>query len=161
MKKRWSLTLLILMLCGLLTACGGNTEQAAEVDLTTFYNTLAEEYGWTDETMMTLEDEMLELYYPGLGEVAAKQCLAKAPVMSYAVSEYVFMACENAADAETAAGILQSRVDAQSSGDAWYPETVEQWKAAKVITHGTYTALIASGEHQADIESAWNALFEK
>lgn len=160
MKKVWTLTLMTLALCGLLAACGGKTETPADpVDLTAFYNGLAEEYGWTDETMMDLDAEMLELYYPGLWELAPKTCIAKVPLMSYAVNEYVFVACESEKDAETAAGLLQARIDAQSGGDAWYPETVDQWKAANVITHGAYTALIASGEHQSDIEAAWNALF--
>ncbi len=158
MKKFWMLTL-ALALCGLLTACGGSkVETEKDVDLTAFYGTLAGEYGW-GEDMMDLDSEMLAMYYPGLGDVPAEQLLAKAPVMSYAVSEYVFMRCGSGADAEKAAEILQSRIDAQAGGDAWYPETVDQWKAAKVITHGSYTAMIASGEHQGEIETAWNALF--
>lgn len=160
MKKICTLFAMTFAVCTLLTACGGGTEPAAApVDLTAFYNDLAAQYSWTDESMMSLDDEMLALYYPGLEEISAEQLLAKAPVMSYAVSEYVFMACSSAADAETAAGILQTRIDTQAGGDAWYPETLEQWKAAKVITHGAYTAMIASGEHQAEIEEAWDALF--
>jgi len=102
---------------------------------------------------------MLEMYYPGLGDIAAKQFLAKAPVMSYAVNEYVFMQCENEDDAAQAAKILQTRIDSQADGDAFYPETIDQWKAARVMTNGAYVALIASGEHQAEIEDAWSAQF--
>lgn len=158
MKKIWTLLAMTLTAVCLLTACGGQKEQPAEVDLSAFYDALAAEYGWDD--MMELDSEMLELYYPGLGDLSAKQLLTGVPMMSYTVSEYVFMECESTADAETAAGILQARIDAQSGGDAWYPETVEQWKAAKVITHGAYTAMIASGAHQSDIEAKWNELFE-
>ena len=32
-------------------------------------------------------------------------------------------------------------------------------KAARVMTNGAYVALIASGEHQAEIEDAWSAQF--
>lgn len=150
----------VLALCAVLTACGGSkTEPVQDVDLTDFCAALAETYDWGDN-MMDLDSEMLEMYYPGLGEIAAKQLLAKAPVMSYAVNEYVFMQCESDADAAAAAEILQSHVDMQAGGDAWYPETVEQWKAAGVISHGAYVAMIASGEHQSEIEAAWNALFE-
>ena len=149
----------VLALCAVLTACGGSkTEPVRDVDLTDFCAALAETYDWGDN-MMDLDSEMLAMYYPGLGDVPAEQLLAKAPVMSYAVSEYVFMRCGSGADAEKAAEILQSRIDAQAGGDAWYPETVDQWKAAKVITHGSYTAMIASGEHQGEIEAAWDALF--
>lgn len=158
MKKLLSLAAAVLTLCGLLSACGSKTEPAAEVDLTAFYNGLAEQYGW-DGNMMDLDSDMLELYYPGLGALSTKQLLAKAPVMSYAVNEYVFLQCETQQDAAAAADILQSRIDSQSGGDAFYPETIDQWKAAKVLTNGTYAALIASGEHQSEIEDAWNAQF--
>lgn len=158
MKKLFALAAVALTLCGLLTACGSKTETANDVDLTGFYNALAEQYGWGDD-MMDLDGEMLEMYYPGLGDIPAKQLLAKAPVMSYAVSEYVFMQCETEDDAAKAAEILQTRIDSQADGDAFYPETIDQWKAAKMLQNGAYVAMIASGEHQTEIEDAWNAQF--
>ena len=158
MKKLYAVMAAALLLCGLLTACGSKTETANDVDLTGFYNALAEQYGWGDD-MMDLDSDMLELYYPGLGEISAKQLLAKSPVMSYAVNEYVFMQCENEDDAAQAAKILQTRIDSQADGDAFYPETIDQWKAAKVLQNGAYVAMIASGEHQTEIEDAWNAQF--
>ena len=102
---------------------------------------------------------MLEMYYPGLGDIAVKQLLAKAPVMSYAVSEYVFLQADSEQDAAQAVKILQTRIDSQADGDAFYPETIDQWKAAKVLQNGAYVAMIASGEHQTEIEDAWNAQF--
>ena len=98
MKKLFALVAVALTLCGLLTACGSKTETANDVDLTGFYNALAEQYGWGDD-MMDLDGEMLEMYYPGLGDIAVKQLLAKAPVMSYAVSEYVFLQADSEQDA--------------------------------------------------------------
>ena len=147
MKKLFALAAVALTLCGLLTACGSKTETTNDVDLTGFYNALAEKYGWGDD-MMDLDGEMLEMYYPGLGDIAAKQLLAKAPVMSYAVSEYVFLQADSEQDAAQAA-----------NGDAFYPETIDQWKAAKVLQNGAYVAMIASGEYQTEIEDAWNAQF--
>ena len=158
MKKLFALVAVALTLCGLLTACGSKTETANDVDLTGFYNALAEQYGWGDD-MMDLDGEMLEMYYPGLGDIPAKQLLAKAPVMSYAVSEYVFLQVDSEQDAAQAAKILQTRIDSQADGDAFYPETIDQWKAAKVLQNGAYVAMIASGEHQTEIEDAWNAQF--
>ena len=98
MKKLFALAAVALTLCGLLTACGSKTETANDVDLTGLYNALAEKYGWGDD-MMDLDGEMLEMYYPGLGDIPAKQLLAKAPVMSYAVSEYVFLQADSEQDA--------------------------------------------------------------
>ena len=158
MKKLFALVAVALTLCGLLTACGSKTETTNDVDLTGFYNALAEKYGWGDD-MMDLDGEMLEMYYLGLGDIAAKQFLAKAPVMSYAVSEDVFLQADSEQDAAQAVKILQTRIDSQADGDAFYPETIDQWKAAKVLQNGAYVAMIASGEHQTEIEDAWNAQF--
>ena len=47
MKKLFALAAVALTLCGLLTACGSKTETANDVDLTGFYNALAEQYGWS------------------------------------------------------------------------------------------------------------------
>ena len=60
MKKLFALAAVALTLCGLLTACGSKTETANDVDLTGFYNALAEQYGWGDD-MMDLDGEMLEM----------------------------------------------------------------------------------------------------
>ena len=158
MKKLFAMVAVALTLCGLLTACGSKTETTNDVDLTGFYNTLAEKYGWGDD-MMDLDGEMLEMYYPGLGDIAAKQLLTKVPVMSYAVSEYVFLQADSEQDAAQAVKVLQTRIDSQADGDAFYPETIDQWKAAKVLQNGAYVAMIASGEHQTEIEDAWNAQF--
>mgnify|MGYP000355258974 CR=1 FL=1 len=49
MKKLFALVAVALTLCGLLTACGSKTETANDVDLTGFYNALAEQYGWGDD----------------------------------------------------------------------------------------------------------------
>ena len=157
-KKLCVMAAVVLLLCGVLTACGSKTETANDVDLTAFYNGLAEQYGWGDD-MMDLDSDMLEMYYPGLGELSAKQLLAKSPVMSYAVSEYVFLQADSEQDAAQAVKILQTRIDSQADGDAFYPETIDQWKAAKVLQNGAYVAMIASGEHQTEIEDAWNAQF--
>ena len=151
MKKLFALAAVALTLCGLLTACGSKTETANDVDLTGFYNALAEQYGWGDD-MMDLDSDML-------GEISTKQLLAKSPVMSYAVNEYVFLQADSEQDAAQAVKILQTRIDSQADGDAFYPETIDQWKAAKVLQNGAYVAMIASGEHQTEIEDAWNAQF--
>ena len=66
MKKLFALAAVALTLCGLLTACGSKTETANDVDLTGFYNALAEQYGWGDD-MMDLDGEMLEMVLSGSG----------------------------------------------------------------------------------------------
>ena len=160
MKKFLTLALSALLTMGLLTACGGKTTDKT-VDLTAFYNTLAEEYGWAEDAassgeedimMMSLEGDMLEGSYPGLADVATKQLIAM-------VNEIVLVQCGSEEDAATAASILQDRVDAQAEGGAWYPESMETWSNAQVVQNGTYVAMIATADHQEEIAEQFNALF--
>ncbi len=168
MKKWFVMALAACMLTGLLAGCGSKEEGSAQVDLSAFYETLAEEYHWSEDPqtsqegdllMSSVEGELLESYYPGLADVATEQLIVKAPMMSAVVNEVVFAQCKSEDDAASAAEILQSRADAQAEGGAWYPESMEAWGKAKVIQNGTYVAMIASAERQAEIEDAFNALF--
>lgn len=168
MKKAFLFLLSALTLTMTLTACGGETvEPAVEVDLQSFYQSLTEAYSedfnWNDY-LVDIEDEMLETYYPGLNEITAKQLVAKMPMMSAAVNEFVFMQCETEEDAAEAAEIFQSRIDYQAGdennpGGAWYPESIEAWKKAVVIRHGSYVALIASTDYQDGVAERFDALF--
>ena len=110
--------------------------------------------------MADVEGELLEGYYPGLSEIPAKQLVVKVPAMSSDVNEIVLMQGETEEDAESAAAILQARIDAQAEGGAWYPESLEAWKAAKVLREGTYVALIASGAHQEVLEEQFRLQFQ-
>ena len=158
MKKMIALALAAFMMASL-AACGSKKQETKEVDLTSFYDTLAAEYDWADYLADT-EGEMLEMYYPGLGEITTKQMIAKAPRMSSVVNEMVFLQCETEDDAAKAAEILQQRIDAQAEGGAWYPESMEAWGRGVVDQQGTYVAMIASAEHQDAIVERWKAQFQ-
>ena len=58
MKKFLTLALSALLTMGLLTACGGKTTDKT-VDLTAFYNTLAEEYGWAEDAASSGEEDKI------------------------------------------------------------------------------------------------------
>ena len=158
MKKRavWVLAALLLLASG----CGGQREEdgpgSAEASLNSLYASMAEECGWEEDYMADVEGELLEGYYPGLSGIPAKQMVAKVPAMSSDVNEIVLMQCETEEDAESAAALLQARIDAQAEGGAWYPESLEAWKAAKVLREGTFVALIASGAHQEALEEQFH-----
>ncbi len=158
MKKIGSMLMLALLLTGLLTACGGKTEDKT-VDLNAFYDELATEYEWDENYMTELTDEMLDAYYPGLRDLTAVQFIARTPMMSAVVNELVFLECENEEDAAKAAEILQTRVDTQAEGGAWYPESMEAWGRGEVIQQGNYVAMVASASYQSDITEAFNNLF--
>lgn len=158
MKKRavWVLAALLLLAAG----CGGQKAETADVSLNTLYAAMAEECGWEEGYMADVEGELLEGYYPGLSEIPAKQLVARVPAMSSDVNEVVLIQCETEEDAEAAAAIFQARIDAQAEGGAWYPESLEAWKRAKALQNGTYAALLASGQHQAELEEQFNLQFQ-
>ena len=159
MKKWMALALAALMMAGL-AACGSKKEETKNVDLAAFYqDSIAAEYGWDENTMADIEGEMLEMYYPGLAEITAKQMVAKAPRMSAVVNEVVFLECETEEDAKKASDILQQRIDTQAEGGAWYPESMEAWGRGVVDQQGTYVAMIASAQYKDAILESWQALF--
>ena len=98
--KKWMMLAAALVLLTAMTACGGNSDKenadSSEVALDSFYAGLAEEYHWTEDAaaseadellLSNIEGEMLDSYYPGLSEIATKQLVAKAPLMSAVVNE--------------------------------------------------------------------------
>lgn len=162
MKKRTVVVLAALLL--LVSGCGGQQEEGRAEDsavaLESLYAGMAESCGWDGDYMTDVEGELLEEYYPGLSEVPAGQLIVKVPAMSSDVNEIVLMQCETEEDADAAAAILQARIDSQAEGGAWYPETLEAWKNARVLRQGEiYVALIASGEFQESLEEQFNHQF--
>lgn len=158
MGKRTGWMVLALLL--LASGCGGQAEAGAEaVSLAELYAGMAESCGWGEDYMTDLEGELLEEYYPGLGEVPAEQLVAKVPAMSSDVNEIVLLQCGTAEEAESAASILQERIDSQVEGGAWYAETLASWQRARVLRQGAYTALIASGEFQESLEEQFSRAF--
>ena len=109
--------------------------------------------------MTDIEGELLESYYPGLGDISLKQLVAKAPMMSAVVNEMVFLQAETEEDAAAAAAILQGRIDLQAQGGAWYPESMEAWGRGIVIQQGAYVCMVVSAEHQDEISEGFNNLF--
>ena len=124
MMRTWMTTLLAAALLLAMTACGGDTgdtdaPETADVALNSFYAGLEQEYGWTedaadsgpDDLLMTnIEGDMLESYYPGLGELDTEQLVAKMPMMSSLVNELVLVQCVTEEDAHRAVVTLQARI---------------------------------------------------
>ena len=139
-------------------------EAGADIDLAAFYDTLRAENTWP-ELMNLTEDptmtELLDSYYPGLSELAAKQCGVYIAAISAAVGEIALVETENAGDAQKAAEIFQARIDYQvgddaNPGGAWYPETIEGWKTkSHVVSNGNFV-MLAVGDSAAAVESFEN-----
>lgn len=153
-KKILCLILIAVMLL-MVSACGGSKNE--NVDLTAFYNELAGKYEFSAH--IDTEGEMLEMTYPGISGFTFKQAIFKAPMMSAVVNEIALVECENEDDAAAVAKIFEERKQMQADGGAWYPESVEGWKKAQVITHGNYVALIAF-ESVDEIAASFEELFK-
>ena len=143
------------------------TEAPEEINLSTFYNTLREGNIWPELMDLTTDANMKELldsYYPGLAEIAAKQRRVYIAAISAAVGEIALVEVENAEDVQAVEDIFQARIDYQvgddaTPGGAWYPETIEGWKTkSRIVSHGNYVMLAVGDAAEAAVES-FEALF--
>ena len=80
--------------------------------------------------------------------------------MSAVPFEFALLELENSGDVDAVKAILKARVDAQASGGAWYPETIEAWEKAEIVVNGNYVAMIVAGDQQSNAVSAFHALFQ-
>ena len=157
MMKRSFLTLFVLLLLSaVMTGCG--ERQPDQIDLQTFFEETCEKYDLAG--MAELEGEMLDVFYPGLSELDTVQRVAYSPMISSSVSEYVFLQCADRETAQKAGEILQQRIESQANGGAWYPESMEAWGRAKIVTKDNYLLMIASDAYTDRIASDFEALWE-
>ena len=97
------------------------TETSEEINLSAFYNTLREGNIWPELMDLTTDANMKELldsYYPGLAEIAAKQRRVYIAAISAAVGEIALVEVENAEDVQAVEDIFQARIDYQVGDDA-------------------------------------------
>ena len=138
------------------------TETSEEINLSAFYNTLREGNIWPELMDLTTDANMKELldsYYPGLAEIAAKQRRVYIAAMSAAVGEIALVEVENAEDVQAVEDIFQARIDYQIENGAFYPMTLEGWEQAESVTQGNVVALIVAQGSQDQAVDAFNALF--
>lgn len=140
--------------------CTVTCDWEAVVDLTAFYTALCEQYGENFPANADIvEFGMMNDFFPGLSDIATKQLLAYQPMMGAVVCEIVLVEVENADDVEAVKTILQTRIDTQVDGGAWYPESIEGWQNnSRIVSNGNYVMMIAYSECDAVVES-FNALF--
>lgn len=139
--------------------CTVKCDWTAVIDLTAFYTSLCEQYGENFPANADIvEFGMLNDMFPGLADIATKQLLAYQPMMGAVVCEIVLVEVENSADVDAVKEILQTRIDMQIDGGAWYPESIEGWQNnSRIVSNGNYVMMIAYQECDAIVE-AFNAL---
>ena len=137
-----------------LTACGGGTQEAP--DLSTYYEDFMASLTETP-MMMDVTDDLVETFYPGLGDIECKQSVLVSAAISAVAYEIAMVECADSDDVEAVQGIFQSRIDSQVNGGAMYPATTEAWQNADLITSGNVVALVVAGEDQDTAVSAISA----
>ena len=133
------------------------TPAPAQVDLSAFYTA---ESGKYEFGMVTLADaELAANVYPGLFDIASEQCLPYVNIMTMNTSEIVLVQVTNSSDVGKVKSILQSRIDAQVEGGAWYPSAIEAWQNnSRIVSNGNYIMMVVH-ESCDSIVSDFNALF--
>ena len=163
MKKFLAVTLTCALLLAGLLACAGQTEEK-QADLSAFAKGLTEQYEFAGYlTEMTPEypyyEEDMNRCLPGLLEMDLEQMVIYMTMITLNNGEFSMVQAKSSEDAAKAAEIFQARIDAQVQGGAFYPETIEGWKKAQVITKGSVVALISAGDSQSSAVEAFEKLF--
>ena len=169
MNKKFLALIFALSLALTLAACGGTSTpdtSQKDVDLTAWheglYGSTLTEDNWPMQ--MPLEDEALDVNYPGLSEISTRVCQVTTAAISAAVGELALVEVENSEDVPKVEEIFQTRIDYQvgdgeNPGAAYYPATIENWEqTAQIVTQGN-CVLLAAGDRAGDIVESFNALF--
>ncbi|MBR4304130.1 MAG: DUF4358 domain-containing protein [Clostridia bacterium] len=133
----------------------------APIDLFSFLYDLTQHYGENFPANMAVSDDMdmLEMTYPGLKDIETVQLYAYQPMMGAVVCEIVLVEVANETDVEAVKTILQTRIDNQVAGGAWYPASIEGWqKDSRIVTNGNFIMMIAYSECD-EVVSMFNDLF--
>lgn len=108
--------------------------------------------------------EYLDVYYPGLSAIPARQLVVYQPMMSAVVCEIALVEVADNADIMAVIELFQARIADQvgtedEPGKAWYPASIESWQNnSRIVSHGRYIMLIAYDKCD-DVVAAFDALF--
>ena len=127
------------------------------VDLKAFYDATIAAH--TFQTLQEFTGDVLETYYPGMGDIDTKQCLVMGTMMSMNNGEFCLVEVTNSADVDTVKGIFQSRIDYMAETGAWYPGPTELWtNSSRVVSNGNYVMMVVHEDCDTIVEE-YNALF--
>lgn len=126
------------------------------INLQNFYDSISSTYEFS--SMMDMDTEIMDAYYPGLSAVSTAQFVGKIAMITASANELVLIECASSDDVAAVQAILETRKQTQVDGGAWYPETIAQWGEAQICVSGNYLMLVCHA-NAADIASAFYALF--
>lgn len=134
------------------------TPAADQVDLSAFYTQLSGDYEFPS-FMQQADQELMELFYPGLSAVSAQQMLVYVNQMSMNMGELALIQVTDSKDVDGVKAILQARIDGMIDGGAWYPEPTRVWtECSRVVSNGSCILMVVHEQCDAIVDD-FNALF--
>ncbi len=127
--------------------------KAESVDLAKFFNDVMAKAGEENASLMMAADAaMIDTYYPGLTNIATKQCVIRIAAVSDVAAEVAMIECQNAQDIEAVRTILEARKAYQVNSG--FPD----WDKAQIVVYGNYIALVVAGDRTAEVVDTFNQL---
>ena len=140
---------------------GGSSSQAPaadQTDLSAFYTQLSGDYEFPS-FMQQADQELMEIFYPGLSAVSSQQMLVYVNQMSMNMGELALIEVTDSKDVDGVKAILQARIDGMINGGAWYPEPTRIWtECSRVVSNGNYILMVVHEQCDAIVDD-FNALF--
>lgn len=127
--------------------------KAESVDLAKFFDDVmakaGEEYA---SLMMAADATTIHTYYPGLTNIATKQCVIRVAAISDVAAEVAMIECQNAQDIAAVRAILEARKASQVNSG------FSDWEQAQIVVYGNYIALVVAGDRTAEVVDTFNRL---
>ena len=139
-----------------------DTPGQASVSLNDFFSTLQSSYEGLD-SMMVLDGELLDTYYPGLSSIAAvEEVLVQETMMTMANMAVGLVKLSGDATIDDVVAVqnaLQTRVNTQADGGAWYPASCETWKQGVITSTSNVVGMFVYPENAQDMADLFAETF--
>ncbi len=132
------------------------------VSLNDFFSTLQGSYEGLD-SMMALDGELLDTYYPGLSSIAAvEEVLVQETMMTMANMAVGLVKLSDDATSDDVVAVqnaLQTRINTQADGGAWYPASCETWKQGIITSTSNVVGMFVYPENAQDMADLFAETF--
>lgn len=134
----------------------------ASVSLSGFFSTLQGSYEGLD-SMMVLDGELLDTYYPGLRNIAAvEEVLVQETQMTMANMAVGLVKLSDSATIDDLVAVqnaLQTRINTQADGGAWYPASCETWEQGVITSTSNVVGMFVYPENAQDMADLFTQTF--
>ena len=132
------------------------------VSLSGFFSTLQGSYEGLD-SMMVLDGELLDTYYPGLRSIAAvEEVLVQETMMTMANMAVGLVKLSDDATSDDIVAVqnaLQTRINTQADGGAWYPASCETWAQGIITSTSNVVGMFVYPENAQDMADLFAETF--